>query len=494
MEIVRKLAGYSMGRSDLVRRAMSKKKHKVMEEERKNFIYGIENENGEVEVPGCMRNGISAEIGNKIFDSMMDFASYAFNKSHAAAYAVIGFQTAFLMRYYPVEFIAAMLNSVMGNNEKVAEYIRSAEKMGIQVLPPDINESYSKFTVKGETIRFGLAAVKNVGFNVVDSIVQSRKEKGEFTSLMDFCNKVDLGTINKRAVESLIKAGGFDSFKLFRSQLLSVYEKVMDGISNQRKKNIDGQISLFGALEESESSSLEITYPNVREFPKRHMLNMEKEMTGLYISGHPLDEYETSLKQQTSMQIQKILDEKKNLEEQSNMDMDSEVVRELRDGDRVILGGIVSSVSRKVTRNNTLMAFIRLEDLSGAIEGVVFPKVLDKCNSLINEDNMVVIKGRVSLKEDEEPKVLCEEISPLERIDSNKVYIRVNDEVKAKEVNKLLKIILEQYRGETPVFIFANKERKNFRLGKECWINLETDVLDFLRQKFGEENIKVIDG
>ena len=305
MEIVRKLGGYSMGRSDMVRRAMSKKKHKVMEEERKNFIYGITDENGNVEVPGCIRNGISEEAGNKIFDTMMDFASYAFNKSHAAAYAVVGYQTAYLMRYYPVETIAAMLNSVMGTAEKVAHYIKFAESQGIQVLPPDINESYSKFTVKGDSIRFGLAAIKNVGWNVVESIVKSRKEKGRFTSLEDLIDKIDLSAVNKRAIESLIKAGALDEFKVFRSRLLAVFEKVMDGASNERKRNIDGQISLFGLADDSINIP-KVVFPNIKEFDKRHILLMEKEMTGLYLSGHPLDEYKQSLKLQTSTTIEAI--------------------------------------------------------------------------------------------------------------------------------------------------------------------------------------------
>ena len=263
MEIVRKLAGYSLGRSDLVRRAMSKKKHKVMEEERKNFIYGIVNENGEIEVPGCIRNGISEEAGNTIFDSMIDFASYAFNKSHAAAYAVVGYETAFLMRYYPVEYIAAMLNSVMGTSEKVAHYIKFAESQGIQVLPPDINESYSKFTVKGNTIRFGMAAIKNVGINVIESIVKTRKVKGKFISLEDFVDKIDISAVNKRAVESLIKAGALDCFDIFRSRLLGVYEKVMDGTANEKRRNIDGQISLF-ALADDKLNLPKVSYPNIK--------------------------------------------------------------------------------------------------------------------------------------------------------------------------------------------------------------------------------------
>lgn len=484
-----------MGRSDLVRRAMSKKKHKVMEEERKNFIYGIEDENGNIEVPGCLRNGISAEAANKIFDSMMDFASYAFNKSHAAAYAVIGFQTAYLMRYYPVEFLAAMLNSVMGNSDKVSEYIRSAEKLGIQVLPPDINESYTKFTVKGDTIRFGMGAIKNVGVNVVENIAKSRDEKGRFTSLMDFCNKIDLSIVNKRSVESLIKAGTFDSLKVYRSQLLSVFEKIMDGVYSQRKKNIDGQMSLFGALQEESESNLEIRYPNIREFNKKYMLAMEKEMTGLYMSGHPLDDYEKPLKEQTSITIEKIIEAQKNLNEQKNVELEDLVLdSSLTDGTRVIIGGILTNVSRKVTRNNTLMAFAKVEDLTGYLECVIFPKTLEKCNALVNEDSFVLIRGRVSLKEDEEPKILCEDIQPLELINSSKVYIKVEDREKANMIVKPLRVLLSQYKGDSPVYIFAAKEKASFRLNRDMWVDLDTDVIGFLISKFGEGNVKVVEG
>ena len=497
MQIVRDLGGYSLGRSDLVRRAMSKKKHKVMEEERKNFIEGIVDEEGNVKVDGCIRRGISKEIGNKIFDSMMDFASYAFNKSHAAAYAVIGFQTAYLMRYYPVEFIAAMLNSVMGSNEKIAYYIKFAEKLNIQVLLPSINESYSKFTVKHNTIRFGLAAIKNVGFNVVESLVKARKEKGNFKSLMDFCNKIDLATINKRAIESLIKAGAFDEFKIFRSKLLSVYERIIEGIVSQKKRNIDGQISLFGDGENSVSLP-PIQYPNINEFNKKLLLAMEKEMTGLYLSGHPLDDYKESLKHQTTMQIQKIIkshEQKLENNQIDNLDAESIInkIDSIEDGQRVVIGGILTSVNRKVTRKNTIMAFVALEDLSSSMEIVIFPKTLEKFHSLINEEQLVILKGRISMSEEDRPKLLCEDVQPLEKINSSKVYIKLEDEKKAKEIINVLKIILDPYKGDTPIYIFANKEKKQFRATREVWIDLETDVLNFLQNKFGKDNIKLIE-
>lgn len=496
MEIVRKLGGYSMGRSDMVRRAMSKKKHKVMEEERKNFIYGIADENGNVEVPGCVRNGISEEAGNKIFDTMMDFASYAFNKSHAAAYAVVGYQTAYLMRYYPVETIAAMLNSVMGTAEKVANYIKFAESQGIQVLPPDINESYSKFTVKGDSIRFGLAAIKNVGWNVVESIVESRKEKGRFTSLEDLIDKIDLSAVNKRAIESLIKAGALDEFKVFRSRLLAVFEKVMDGASNERKRNIDGQMSLF-SLAEDAIDIPKIVFPNIKEFDKRHILLMEKEMTGLYLSGHPLDEYKQSLKLQTSTTIETIEKSYEIFLENINAELEESMISEepvINDNDTVIIGGILTEVNQKVTRNNTMMAFLKLEDLTGTIEVIVFPKALDRLRHIIKEDTLVKLKGRVSIKEDELPKVICENIEGLEKVNGNKLYIRVKDRVAIREANNDIKKIIGDCVGNTPIYLFDAEKRQNYRLSKDKWINEDDEVIENLKSHFGEENVKLIEG
>ena len=495
MEIVRKLAGYSMGRSDMVRRAMSKKKHKVMEEERKNFIHGIV-ENGEVVVPGCIRNGISEDIANKIFDNMMDFASYAFNKSHAAAYAVVGYQTAYLMKYYPVEMIAAMLNSIMGISEKVAHYINFAESLGIQVLPPDINESYSRFTVKGNTIRFGMAAIKNVGANVVDSIVKARENKGRFESLVDFVNKMDVSTINKRAVECLIKAGALDNFNVYRSKMLAVHEKLIDSISSDKKRNIDGQMSLFGASEELKNP--EVSYPNIKEFDKRNLLAMEKEMTGLYITGHPLDDYAQSLKMQTTTEISKIFSVHETLDEgleESLSDVNMfEKKDSLKDNDRVVLGGILASVNQKVTRNNTIMAFLTLEDLTGSIEVIVFPKTLDTVKNLCVTDSLVIVKGRVSLKEDEPPKLLCESIEPLEKINSSKVYLRAENEIEAKKLNLMLKDILqEEHKGDTPIYLVAMRERQKFRIPRDRWISLDSDAVTVLRNVLGEQNVKVED-
>lgn len=495
MEIVRKLAGYSLGRSDLVRRAMSKKKHKVMEEERKNFINGIVNEKGEIEVPGCIRNGISAEAGNKIFDSMMDFASYAFNKSHAAAYAVVGYETAFLMRYYPVEYIAAMLNSVMGTSEKVAHYIKFAETQGIQVLPPDINESYSTFTVKGDTIRFGMAAIKNVGVNVIESIVKTRETKGKFTSLEDFVDKIDISAVNKRAVESLIKAGALDGFGVFRSRLLAVYEKIMDGTANRKKRNIDGQISLFSMAEE-DLNLPKVIYPDIKEFKKMNLLAMEKEMTGLYLSGHPLDEYKKSLELQTSTTIETVFESYEMIEEGIANDVDGEGTMSeeppINDNDTVIIGGILTEVKQKVTRNNTIMAFLTLEDLSGSIEVIVFPRTLEKLRNLIQPDSIVKIKGRISIKEDELPKLICETIEGLEKINSEKLYIKVNTEEDVRNVNTEIKKIISGCEGNTAVYVFAVEKRQNYRLQRDRWIDSNSNIIEILKDKYGEENVKLV--
>ena len=488
MEIVRKLGGYSLGRSDMVRRAMSKKKHSVMEQERKNFIYGIVDEEGNVEVPGCLRNGISEKAANDIFDSMMDFASYAFNKSHAAAYAVVGYQTAYLMHYYPVETIAAMLNSMMGSSEKVAHYINFAESQGIQVLPPNINESYSKFTVQDDKIRFGLAAIKNVGMNVVDSIVEARDSKGKFESITDFINKIDLSAINKRAVESLIKAGALDDFKIFRSKLLAVHEKLMDSMASERKRNIDGQISLFGLTEDEDFKAPEVMYPNIKEFAKNNLLAMEKEMTGLYLSGHPLDEYAKSLKVMTSTTIQKIYDCK----EAHNEGIDHEEYS-IHDEDKVVVGGIITEVTQKVTRNNQIMAFIKIEDLSATIEVIVFPKTLDRVRNLIAADAFVIIKGRVSMKEDEAVKIICETMEPLEKVDSSKVYVRVDNLDMARDTKPKLMEICNEYAGNTPLYVFTANDRKNYRMPRNMWVNLSSYIFLELEKVFGEGNVKIVE-
>jgi DNA polymerase III subunit alpha len=407
------------------------------------------------------------------------------------------------MKYHPAEFIASMLNSVMGSSEKVAFYIRFAESQGIQVLPPDANESYARFTVKDNTIRFGLAAIKNAGVNVVQSIVRSREKKGKFTSLYDFCNKIDITAINKRVVESLIKAGAFDGFKVFRSQMLAVYEKILDNLSSEKKRNIEGQVSLFGGMMDSYTEP-EIKYPSIKEFEKKYMLTMEKEMTGLYLSGHPLDEHAETLKLLTDTNIadimnaaapQEMMDEGAVMNIISSDGVETGASKRndspIGDGTRVILGGIITEVNKKVTKNNDMMAFASLEDLYGTIEVIVFPKVFEKLNSLIAVDQLVFVKGRVSIREDEAPKILCEDIQPLVKVSSSNLYVLVEDDKTAREILKSLKVLLSNYKGSTPVYLCTRKERNKYRLDRDAWVDEQSDVVGFLKSKFGEENVKL---
>lgn len=406
------------------------------------------------------------------------------NKSHAASYAILSFQTAYLMHYYPTEYIAAMLNSVMGISEKVAFYIRFANELGIEVLPPDINESFAKFTVKDGKIRFGLAAIKNVGINVIESIVKSREEKGKFNNLSDFYSKIDVSLVNKRVIESLIKAGAFESFKVFRSQMLAVYEKLLDSAVNDRKRNIQGQLSLFADFN-TDSSLFEIKYPDIKEFEKKYILAMEKEMTGLYLSGHPLEEYEETLKLQTNTRISDIIIDE-SLEE-GNLEQTAKI----KDGDRVVIGGLISEVNKKVTRNNDMMAFMRLEDMYGGIEVIVFPKTLQSYKNLILEDSVVIVTGRVSIREEEQPKILCESIEPLVKINNDKVYILIEEEKLRKEAFEKIKENLLKHKGNQPVYICTKKERKKYRLDREFWVKHDEELLSFLKGVFGEANVKV---
>jgi DNA polymerase-3 subunit alpha len=388
------------------------------------------------------------------------------------------------MHYYPTEFIAAMLNSVMGSNEKVAVYIRFANELGIEVLSPDINESCAKFTVRGNKIRFGMAAIKNVGMNVIESIVKSREQKGKFNSLSDFYNKIDASQVNKRAVESLIKAGAFDCFKVFRSQMLAVYEKMLDGVHNERKRNIDGQVSLFTDFD-TDLGFLEVNYPEIKEFEKKYLLAMEKEMTGLYLSGHPLEEYEESLNTQTNTRISEII-----VGEVLDEGVAVEAAR-IKDGDRVIIGGLISEITRKVTKNNDMMAFIRLEDMYGSIEVIIFPKVLKNFKELITEDNVIIINGRVNLREEEQPKILCESIEPLTKLSEEKVYILIDEEKLRKEAFEKIKNMLIRHRGNQPVYICTRKERQKFRIDRDYWIKLDEEILSYLKSEFGQQNVKV---
>ena len=416
MQVVRDLAGYSYGRSDLVRRAMSKKKMDVMEEERQYFIHGKFDDEGNIEIPGCIRNGISEEDANKIFDDMIDFARYAFNKSHAAAYGVLAYETAYLKVHYPVEFMAALMTSIMGNSDKVVEYIRECNAIGIPVNPPDINKSFSKFSVEGDSIRFGLAAVKNVGVNIIENIVKEREENGEFKDFVDFAKRLDTKDTNKRVVESLIKCGAFDQISENRATLMVGYESVLESISMDRKKNIQGQISLFDAfsaqVDEAPEMQLSTNLPVVREFSEKERLNMEKEVLGMYLSGHPLSEYKSELDRKTSINMKKI----------NELKEDEKTYMKLHDRE-VIMGGMVIAKRIMTTKRNEIMAFITLEDLYGTIEVVVFPQTLKKFNILLNDDSIILIKGAISI-DDDEAKLIARDIKDINeeyRFNSEKI-------------------------------------------------------------------------
>ena len=331
-------------------------------------------------------------------------------------------------------------------------------------------------------IRFGLSAVKNVGENIIDSIVGSRNQHGKFKDLADFCNSIDIGAINKRVVESLIKAGAFDCFHVYRSQLVAVHEKVIDGIINSRKRNIKGQVSLFSQIEDR---GVKIQYPEIGEFKKRDMLAMEKEMTGLYLSGHPLEEYAKTLKLQTDTKISDIVSVK-TLEE--GFVEESKV----KDGDRVVVGGILSEVSKKITRNNDMMAFAKIEDLYGIVEIIIFPKVFQKFKNLIYDDSMIIVEGRVSVREEEDPKILCENIKPLVRVDINKLYILIGDQSDLKQAVDEIKTIFSDFKGNMPVYLCTAKERKKFRLDRELWVEPSSELVSILKKKFGEKNLKII--
>ncbi len=496
MQIVQDLAGYSLGRADLVRRAMSKKKHDVMEQERKNFIYGLVDEHGQVVVPGCIRQGINEKVANTIFDQMTDFASYAFNKAHAAAYAVIGYQTGYLMHYYPSEFTAAMLNSFIGNADKCNSYLRFAKGRGINVAAPDINKSDFTYKVKNGSIVFGLGAVKGVGRQMVEAVMEERALRGPFKSLMEFCDR-NSKAVNKRALEALIKAGAFDGLMGNRAQMLGVYDKILDGFTQQNKRLISGQVSLFGDLLE-EDETLKVEFPKLKEFSPKDLMFMEKEMTGMYMSGHPLDEYEERLRKATSHKISDILEEEGSILDDTRDDaaMYAEAIlskKTLKDNDRVILGGMLQGVTRKITRNGAMMAFTMIEDLSGTMEAIVFPKTYDKVVEFLKEDTIVLIRGRLSIKEEENPKIIIEEIENLETLNKRRLYLRFKTMSEAQAMVKVLRPVLRTFSGTTPVIVVGADKREVMQLTRELWVDEDTPILKMLKEKLGEENVKLVE-
>lgn len=479
MQIVRDLAGYSYGRSDLVRRAMSKKKMDVMEEERQYFIYGKLDNKGEIEIPGCIRNGVPEDIANRIYDDMIDFANYAFNKSHAASYAILGYETAYLKAHYSVEFMAALMTSVMGNTSKIAQYIQDCKRMEIEILPPDINKSFTSFTVEGNKIRFGLAAVKNVGVVMIEAMVEARETRGDFTSFTDFCQKLDSKFLNKRAVESLIKSGAFDGFNVYRAQLMAIYERVLDSVNQDKKRNIQGQIALFDMAEDRDIGFQKDVFPDIKEFSDKIKLSMEKEVLGMYVSGHPLAALQRELKYFTKATSNDLLEIVENPE-----------ASPYKDGDFITIGGMILEKITKTTRNNKLMAFIVIEDLFGTIETIVFPQTLNQYSSLLQEEALVIVEGVLNLKDEEEPKVLVNKVKPLKKIEDRRLYIKIKEKADMFLLEKA-KTIFRENQGNIPVYVYIEKEGKTLRADRELWVSLDNNCIKSLTDIFGEKSVKV---
>ncbi|MCX8074024.1 MAG: DNA polymerase III subunit alpha [Clostridia bacterium] len=478
MQIFRDLAGYSLGRADLVRRAMGKKKIDVMNKERELFV------------EGALKNGIDEISANKIFDEMAEFAKYAFNKSHAAAYAVISYQTAYLKTYYPHEFMAASMNSMLGNLNKIAEYIYECKFMNIEVLKPDINESYSRFAVINNKIRFALSSIKNVGENVIENIVNERKQNGKYTSFIDFCERISEESINKKCIESLVKSGCFDDIEkdVTRYDLLDNYETIIDGILQSRRKNYANQINLFDSTPEFESTKLKIRKSS-KELTKKEMLAMEKEMLGVYISGHPLDEHREYIEKFSTIRS---IDLNVGMDTINSEDQNYDNVE--YDGKDVVYCGIISSLKLLSTKNNKQMMFAQIDDIYGGIEAVIFPIVFQKFNSLLKVDEFVEVRGKISLKENEIGKILVNDIKPLIKNKSSKLYIRVPKD-KFDLDNLIIENIKElskNYYGTTPVYLYYDGTNKVKMLSREYWLDSSEPVKKLLCERFGNENIKEV--
>ena len=474
MQIVRDLAGYSYGQSDLLRRAMSKKKDSVMKEERKNFVYGDESKG----IPGCVANGVSEQVANKIYDKMIDFAKYAFNRSHAAAYAFITYQTAYLKYYYPKEYMAALLTSVMSNTGKVSEYILSGKEMGIAILPPDVNEGEGNFTTASGGIRYGMSAIKGLGENVTDAIVRDREERGPYKSLTDLIERL-AGSINKKGLEALIKSGALDGLSGSRREKMAVYEQVLDSISHEKHSKMAGQLSLFDIAPKDELSTLEVKMPELGEFDVETKLAFEKEMLGVYLSGHPLWSYQDMLKSVCNA---------------SSLDFaydEEEGMVNVAPGKDYILGGITSVVNIKLTRNNQRMAFITLEDLVGSVEVIVFPRDFEKYRDLIEEGRKYIISGKASLEENDAAKLIAGKIIPFEEV-PREVWLQFENKAELERVEDELNKIFEGNKGNARVMLYCREERQVKRVNTVRGISYAEAVIDELKSKLGCDNVKIV--
>lgn len=476
MQIVRDLAGYTMGRSDLVRRAMSKKKTYVMEKERQNFVYG----NAEEGVAGCIANGVDEKTANQIYDEMIDFAKYAFNKSHAAAYAVVSYQTAFLKYYYPQEFMAALLTSVMDNVSKVSEYILSCRQMGISILPPDINEGESGFSVSGKSIRYGLSAIKSVGKSVVEQIVAERITNGLYHDMEDFIDRMSNKEVNKRTLENFIKSGALDTLPGTRKQKLLIAPELLDQRSKERKNTMEGQITLFDLAGEEEKSNYQITFPDVGEFGKEDLLAFEKETLGIYVSGHPLEAYEETWRNHiTAVTVDFIVDEET---QKTNV----------QDGAYVTIGGMITGKNVKTTRNNKMMAFLTLEDLVGSVEVIVFPKDYESKRELFVEDSKVFIQGRASVGDDPVGKLICERVIPFSAV-PKELWLKFPDKDTYVESEREVLELLRESEGSDSVIIYLERERAKKVLPANWNVNASDGLIEILTKKLGEINVRLVE-
>ncbi|MED9965270.1 MAG: DNA polymerase III subunit alpha [Blautia sp.] len=475
MQIVRNLAGYTLGRSDLVRRAMSKKKASVMEKERQNFVYGNEEEG----VPGCIANGISEQTANKIYDDMTDFAKYAFNKSHAAAYALVAYQTAFLKYYYPVQFMAALMTSVIEMPNKVAEYILVCRQMGIKILPPDINSGTYGFSTDNGAIRYGLSAIKSVGRPVIEALVREREENGKYRSLKDFIER-NIEQINKRAIENFIKAGALDCLEGNRHQKIIVFSQITDSVNQEKKHTMAGQLSLFDIVSEEDKKDFEISMPDVPEFDKEQILAYEKEVLGIYLSGHPLEKYRGMMDKIISART-------------TDFQPDEETgIPKVTDGQKVIIGGMITDKTIKYTKNNKIMAFLTVEDLVGTVEVVVFPRDFEKNQSMLELDNRVFLQGRVSAEDDKASKLILEKMRSFEDV-PRELWIQFgNKEEYSRKEQELLQDILKS-PGNSGVVIFLRDVKAMKKLPMSFQVNLEDSWIAYMSEKYGESNVKIVE-
>ena len=476
MQIVRDLAGYTWGRSDLVRRAMSKKKGKVMEQERKNFVYGNPEEN----VPGCIARGIDEKVANKIYDNMIDFAKYAFNKSHAAAYAVVAYQTAYLKYYYPVEFMAALMTSVLDNTSKVSEYIYTCRQMGIAILPPDINEGEGGFSVSGQAIRYGLSAIKSIGRPVIDAIVEERKIRGPFTTLKDFITRLSGREVNKRTIENFIKAGALDGLEGNRRQKMMIYGSLLDALNQEKKTTMAGQMTLFDIAPEEDKAEYEIKLPNVEEYDKEVLLGFEKEVLGIYISGHPLEEYMERLKKNTNaVTTDFVLDEETG-------------TLKVSDGTKVRIGGMITDKVIKYTKNNKAMAFITLEDLVGTVEIIIFPKDYERYAKYLENDAKVFVEGRVTAEEDRNGKLICEKIISFDEV-KRELWLQFPSKSDFEEKEGALYGKMMDADGSEHVVIYLAAEKQMKRLPENRNVAITKELLEELGNFLGKDNVKVVE-